>query len=599
MQRTRLFAAASAAALLALGAGSPWASADTHVAGGGTTALEATALSLEIGTDGDVLAVRVLGENSSSNIDPAKGAPTSGASVTPLSVSSSRVPALNIATPSVSTTSTGQSQSTSQEVALPEVPGVSGTVTAGLSSVVDSLGARSGITAGVGGLNLAGLLTAPNAVVQAATDSATNRSGASYTITIPEVTVLDLDGVLDIVGLELTDLSLQTVLDLLSGLDLSLPEIPDAEEAVAALNSAIDTLQDETGPLTDEVCSTVDDLLAGLTGVVDDLPVDVDDTVDDLLPDIDESDVVDDIDEVLDGDAGDSGGDLPVDVPDLGLSAAALEDIDCSTITKTAEQLLDDVQETLATLVQATVVDLADVALLAVRDVEIAVQSVATGDVATSLADVTASIGEVTVGGLDLAGLTGLQLTDGVEVLQQATATVNGALDDVLGIVNAQLGQLVDVELLTIDEQVGTAGEYVTSLASLTAVKAVLTPPTDLLGIAAVPLTDSVSEVISTLGGTVPGLSTVTAELEAALGGLEVLEAPAVLTVGQVRSASAFRPGAVQPLPGQTPTPGGETPGGDLPRTGADAALPAMAGAGLAGLALAIRRLLKGATPTA
>src|SRR5688500_8472868 len=92
MKRNRFIAAAGAAALLGLAAGSPWASAADGVAGGGTTGLAATVLGLEIGSGGDILAVRVLDETSTSNIDPAKGAPTSGASITPLSVSSSRVP---------------------------------------------------------------------------------------------------------------------------------------------------------------------------------------------------------------------------------------------------------------------------------------------------------------------------------------------------------------------------------------------------------------------------------------------------------------------------------------------------------------------------
>ena len=70
------------------------------------------------------------------------------------------------------------------------------------------------------------------------------------------------------------------------------------------------------------------------------------------------------------------------------------------------------------------------------------------------------------------------------------------------------------------------------------------------------------------VGAAVPALAPVMSQLNAALGGLDLLTAPTTITVGRVTSASAFRPVAATI---------GTTPTGQLPRTGTNAAVPAMA----------------------
>jgi hypothetical protein len=81
-------------------------------------------------------------------------------------------------------------------------------------------------------------------------------------------------------------------------------------------------------------------------------------------------------------------------------------------------------------------------------------------------------------------------------------------------------------------------------------------------------------------------------QLEATLGGLQALSGPSSVTIGQLTGDATFRPVAAS-VPGQAVT---GVPTGELPRTGGDAALPAMAGVILGGAALAIRRLLRNAT---
>jgi hypothetical protein len=73
-------------------------------------------------------------------------------------------------------------------------------------------------------------------------------------------------------------------------------------------------------------------------------------------------------------------------------------------------------------------------------------------------------------------------------------------------------------------------------------------------------------------------------QLSTALGGLDVLTSATTITVGRLSSSSAFRPVAASI--------GGTPPGGDLPRTGTDAAMPTMAAVLLAGIALGIRRFI-------
>jgi hypothetical protein len=63
------------------------------------------------------------------------------------------------------------------------------------------------------------------------------------------------------------------------------------------------------------------------------------------------------------------------------------------------------------------------------------------------------------------------------------------------------------------------------------------------------------------------------------------------VTIGQLTGDATFRPVAAS-VPGQAGT---VAPTGELPRTGGNAALPAMVAVVLGGAALAIRRLLRSA----
>jgi hypothetical protein len=570
MRTKRLLGALAAGTIAAIAPLSATIASAQDASGVGTAAVSSTLLQVDVGANGNVLHVRLLGDDGTSTIDPAKGTPSATTSLSPLTITSGVVPALNIAVPPVSTSSSGAEDKQSVEPALPDVPAFAGSLGATLSSIVDTAGARSGLDAALSDLSVAGgLLAVPSAAAVLGSNAATTASTGTQSITIPSIEVLNLGAVLEALGLPLADLPIDTLLDLLGGLGIVLPEIDDPADAVAALDAAIDSIEGVTGPLTDTICNEVDGLLGtvgGLTGTVD-LGEAAEDVVDDVVD-------------------GATGGlpDVP-GVPDL-LSTKALP-VSCSSVTGTVEDLLDDLQGVLGDLLGGILGTLADTSLLSVDNISVGVLADAKSTVESSVAQVTGTIGAVRVGTLEVPGVSGLDLTAATDVISGAADTVTAAVGDVLALVNAQLADLVDVDVLEITEQVVQDGDYTGALAAVTALRATITPPGLLTG--ALDVAGSAGDVLGDLGTQVPALAPLMAELEVALGGLELLTDVTTITVGQVSSSSAFRP-AVAPVPGAP------TPSGELPRTGTDAALPAMAAVLVAGVALGIRRFIAAVT---
>ena len=132
-----------------------------------------------------------------------------------------------------------------------------------------------------------------------------------------------------------------------------------------------------------------------------------------------------------------------------------------------------------------------------------------------------------------------------------------------------------------ITKNVAAANGYNNATAAVTALTATLTPPALLTG--QLNLGNSAGDVLGQVGATVPALSPLMTQLEAALGGLDLLTAPTSITVGTLSSQGAFKAVAAPVTP---------TSGGELPRTGSNAAVPAMAAVLVAGIALGIRKFL-------
>lgn len=559
MRTSRLlgaFAAATVAAIAPLSA-TIASAAEPNGVGHGT--VDSTLLQVDVGPGGHVLSVKVLSDEGRSTIDPSDGAPVSSTSLTPFSISSGAVPALNLSSPAVGTSSTGAEETQSvSSPALAEVPALSGSLSATLSSVVDAVGARSGLDAALSKLSVAGgLLSVPSASVALGTSAATTQSSGTRSISIPSIEVLNLGAVLEALGLTLADLPLDDLLGLLGALGKDLADIADPAAVVAAVDTAIDDLQGQTGALTDEHCATVDGLLGGIGGLAG------------------VSEVGDNAQDIVDGAVD---GALPITSP---VSAQALP-VTCDSLT-TVDELVDTLQDVIGGLVGGLLATLDDTSLLSVEGIEVGLVADAKSTVESSVAEVTGTIGSVKVGALTVPGVSGLDLTAAADVLNAAGDTVSAAVGSVLGVVNAQLADMVDVDVLTITEAVGAEGDYASANAAVTALTATITPPALLTGALAV--TDSATALLDEVGAAVPAIAPVMGELSAALGGLDVLTAASTITVGRLSSSSAFRPVAAS-VPGSTP------PSGELPRTGSDAAVPAMAAVLVAGVALGIRRFL-------
>lgn len=579
MKTIRVFGAATAVALVAavpLSMGA--AVAAEPVTGVGSGVVSSTLLNVELGADGALLSVRVLGDDSTSTTDPADGEVVSSNALSPLTITSTAVPALNFALPSIGTTSKGDRDVKEYDPDTVSTPVASGALNAVLSSVVDAAGARSGLQAGLANLSLAGgLVNVPTGAVQLVTDAAPSAATGSRNITVPAINVLELDAVLEGLGISLLDLPVGDLLALLDVLGLDLADIDDPAAVVAALNAVIDTLQDQTGEVTAELCAEVDALLAeigGITGLTG-----LDDSVSGITGTVEEGTLPllsdDGTSEIVPG--------TITTVTNTLLSGAALPaDISCEGLTMTVEELLDAVQDLLTETLSGVLIALDGAPLLSVSDVRIDILGKATDSVDTSVADVVASIGSVNVGGLQLAK--DLDLTAPIVELNAVTELVNNQVGSVLAVLNASLADLVNVELLKITESVTADGDVVKALAEVVGVRATLTPPSILGAAGLLDATNPVSDVLADLGGAVPVLSTTMGQLEAVLGGVEALSGPSTVTVASVQGVAQFRPVAASSTDGPTPA-------GQLPRTGGDA-VPAVAVAALlAGAAIGIRRI--------
>ncbi|MEA3056983.1 MAG: hypothetical protein QOD30_2415 [Actinomycetota bacterium] len=558
MRTKRLLGAAAAATIAAIAPLSTTIASAAEPTGVGTGTVSSSLLQVDV-AGGDLLSVRLLGTDGTSSIDPSKGASSSGTSLTPLTIASKTVPALNVTTPAVSTSSTGAEDKKSVSPTLPNVPAFSGALTADLSSIVDAVGARSGLSSTLSNVGVAGgLLSVPKATVQLGTDAANAAAKGTQQISIPSAEVLNLGAVLDAIGMPLSSLPLDKLQALLGPLGVQLPDLSNPTAVVTSVNQALASLAGQTGALTAQVCSTVDGILGtvgGLagTGAAADAADTIIGTVGSVVP---------------------GGGGLPT------LRAAALPS--CSSVTGTVQDLVNQLNGVVASVVTSLLDTLASTSLLSVQGVNVGLVADARSTIESSIADVTGTIGSVKVGSLAVPGVSGLDLTAAADVLNAAGDTVSAAVGSVLGVLNAQLADMVKVDVLKITKNVVAANGYNTATAAVTALTATLTPPALLTG--ALNLGNSAGDLLGQVGATVPALSPLMTQLEAALGGLDLLTAPTSITVGTLSSQGAFK--AVAATVG-TPT------SGELPRTGgSNAAVPAMAAVLVAGIALGIRKFL-------
>ena len=527
------------------------AAAEDEATGVGTTAGATTVLRVNLG---DLLDLRVIGEDGGSSNDPDAGEPNGFTRLSPLTVSSEVVPALDeITLPTVESRSTGDEVRKETAIVdladLSAVPGLlGGTINpATLLAAVDDAGARGQLVTDLADLSVLGSVLGLDSVAALLGGTSTDTAAeATRQLGIDALTVLDLGGLLQLVGLNLADLSPEALLGLVDGLGvlaavadatgLDLGSIDDLQDVVDGLQGTIDEAQG----LLDGVCAGGEDLL-GQLGIT------------------------------------------------CGDVAGAVDDIQAA-LDAAAADLLDALTGVLEVLDGA--------ALLSVDGVGAEVTALATDTVADSAADVQATLGAISVGGVDVGAL-GLDAT-----VDQALALAGDTADQVnglLGSIHPALANLVDIGLLEEETAVGGEDGATTADAAFTALRATITPP-DLCSM----LLDfdpdtSTGTVIDDLGGTVDidgAVSGVLDELGSTVdcsGGLALglvdgvaaaVTQPVTVQLGSVSSSAAF---------GTSPTAAPETP--TLPRTGSDTgALWLLAAAALAVVGLGGRRALRHAT---
>jgi len=627
--------------------------APSHAAGpqgvgsaGGSTTLAAL-------DAGDLLKLALVGEQSAASIDPAKGTPSATETVTPLTVVSKTLPALdNLTTPAVATNSTG-APDTKQTAAIdlgsvPQpAPLLSGTVNAAsLSSLVDSSGAHSTMNATLANIAVAaGVAKIDSANVDLGSVAGPNQSSASRSVTVDGVTVLDLRALLQMVGLDLNKLPLQTLADLIQQLGLldtlnaatgqnfgsaadivsalTTPAITNAQNAVNAAQAAVNTAQSTFDGAQTALASAQTSLasaqtqltsanqtLASATAAATGLLCGTIDIANPLCV------------AVAQAQAGVTAATNAVTVAQTAFNTA-------QTAFNTAKSALDAaiaaLNAALATLnsvlgqLQGVIDGLANTLelrpLLRVEGISVGASSLAADTVANSSAVITATIGNIKVGGINLGGVdVGATLDQVLALANQATQ----AVDNVLSSISPQLANLVHIELFKHSTDVSQDGGYVNALAGITGLLATITPPdvcallndvltklpvglNSLPGVTlpALPISGVLSTIGSTLNCSVPGILRAQATIPA-------LTTPITLAAAQANSAAAFTPNQqstttttttttttpTNGTPASSGTPATTTTSEPLPRTGADNALFLFAGALLLTVAYATRRTM-------
>jgi hypothetical protein len=571
MRRHRLLIPLAVAAVVALAATTGPAGAAV-TPGQGTSTGSSSLLKVSLGQDGGVLSLRLLGDDGQASIDKKVGTPEAVSSIRPLTLSSAALPALNVEVPPVEARSTGaEKKVASPAVSLNTVASSGSLNPAVVSAIVDAAGARAGLSSELANLGVVGgLLSLDELSASLGANATPENSNALRGVEVGNLTVLDLGALLQGLGIPLAELPLGTATALLDSLgvpvgDLDPSNIPGL---VTQLNGAIDDAQDLLADVADQAGNTVCDNLGG---------------------------PINDLNDLL---GGIGGGQVP--------------SVDCETADDAVEQVtaqlnavIDDLQEQLAGLLGQVLNALAAQPLLTVEGVTAGLTTKAAATVQDSVADVVAEVGKVNVGGLSLPGV------DVLATVDQVTALVNqvtGALSGVLGTINPALADLVKVSVLERNTDISQAGGYVTAVASLTALKATITPPANLGDIVSGLLNQTgLGQLITSAGGQVPVVESAMTSLNRALGigsssaaqvgdlvgAVGALAAgPSTVEVASLAQSSNFATAAAPgtpPPPSAQPTP---TPTEQLPRTGAGT-MPAAVALVLVAGALGLRRLVR------
>jgi len=612
-RRLRSIVVLAASASLAVAAVPGIAQGAATPAGTGTSQGATSVLQLALGTDG--LTLRLVGEDSRTSNDPAAGGPIARESISPLQLSSTLLPALSaLSLPSVETSSSSGEDGDATDpvdlgalVAGAPVPGLlSGTIgSVALRSAVDATGATSTARGTVEDLSvLGGLVRLADASADLGSAALVTDAGALRGLQLDGLEVVTLGALLDLLGISLADLPIDAAIGLLEQLGLPIPGGVSADALLATvtdllsdtsavraqvstLQGQIDTLQGEIDTLEGELAtatasvtsltselSAAEALLAGCGGVplvCDPLQAEVDALTAELTA---AQALVTSLNDEID--------DLQGQIDTL------LDQIDA--LLATVQAAVDE----LLTLIDGVLDGLGAAPLLSVEDLVVGVTAKADDTVASSVASIVGSVGDVKLGTVSLGGLDlGALLSQVAALSDQVTST----LGSVLSTIDPALAGVVDIDLLDQTTSVTESGGVTNAIAAITGLRATVTPPDVCAILDRLAPQGTLSSILTSLGGVLPAIpgevgtvladlgstvtcSVVTGDLAAAAlpaGVLGAITQPVRVEALSVSGSGSFS------VAGSSTTPG--TPGApSLPATGSDARFAVLALAlGLAG----------------
>lgn len=553
MRKLRVAAAATSLSLLGSVATAGVVGAQETPKGVGTSQASTTVLGVQLGANGSLLGLRLVGDDAQATIDKLVGPVSAFSRLVPLEVKSQAVPALNLPLPAFESRSPGGNGSVdvptinlsnpANGVAVPAFV-ASGTLNLGkLTSGVDAGSARSALDASLKDLKLAGGLVSVSELSSTlGASSGVAEANGSRSVKVGAVRVLDLSALLDGLGLKLSDLPVSTVTALLKQVSATVPGLGNG----------------------DVVQSTIDGLQAQITTVAG----------------------------TVSSGAGLPTGQVTSIVGNLGLGGV----VDAGAITAIADPvaranaLVDQLQGVLADVLGDALSVLDNVTLLTVDGVEVGVNTKAVKDLEGSVAGITAKIGNVNVAGLNLPGV------DLGAAATQVSGLVNGVtgkLQSVLGTISPDLANVVSVSVLDQTKSVKNEGGYNRTRAGITALTATIKAPANLDAIVGtIKGATGVGDVVSQAGLGLPALTDTVPALEAALGGaVQALTQGATVKVAEVMAASDFAAASQGTVVA--------APGGELPRTGGEqTGLMALLASAMVGMAVAVRRFTRVPNPT-
>ena len=393
------------------------APASAATPGVGTTTGTLSVLEIDLG---ELLELDILQDFAGANTDTDASEAAAAAALNALSVVA---PALGVdeQVGLLNVKSTGDEQTANSgdvPVANPVVGGA--LLPAALSALLDADGAVAGITAGVADLDvLGGLAGLENTQLGIGANSLTEEANGSRRLLIDNLAVLDLGDLLAGLGIPLEALSLETVLGLLDGLGLT---------------AVVGELLDGLGVPIDLENLSVDGILASISGLGE------------LL---DPGTVIDDL---------------------CTISPLPLGDL-CTTVGEPLDDLLAALPA-IDTVLDSITGLLGETALLELNALDVGMVTKATDSLDTSLAEVTASLGGISVAGVELPEV------DVLDVLE----TLNATVENLLTTITSDLGlplvgdaiaalDLVDIGLLEQSTDVAEADEAIVSQATFTGLR--------------------------------------------------------------------------------------------------------------------------------